>query len=196
MLKLLGGTSQYAKLKPDIPVGMFPKDSFDEGNKISDKSAMNTSRRRINDASKSTRPSNRGDVFEDDDFADDDFLAAGTELFDIVWPFTDWIYVAEDFDRSERPSKLSFSKSLKPDLNPSSRIRQNDPFNDIDQQQPAVLVNGKYKCNHKCKDKSAFAFPTLLHPVHANSCAGVSTFAAARDWTSHQKSTKRGLRQK
>jgi hypothetical protein len=84
MLKLLGGTSQYAKLNPDIPVWMFPKDSFDEGSKISDKFVMNTSRRRSNDASKSTRPSNRGDVFEDDDFADDDFLAASMEMFDLV----------------------------------------------------------------------------------------------------------------
>lgn len=79
MLKLLGGTSQFAELKPDIPVGLFSKDSFDEGNRTTDKFAMNTSRRRSNDGSKSTRPSNRGDIFGDDDFADDDFIAAGTE---------------------------------------------------------------------------------------------------------------------
>lgn len=81
MLKLLGGTSQFADLKPDIPVGVFPKDSFDKGNRTADKFAMNTSRRRSNDSSKSTRPSNRGDIFGDD-YADDDFIAAGTEIFD------------------------------------------------------------------------------------------------------------------
>lgn len=165
MLKLLGGTCQYAKLKPDIPAGLFSKDLFD-GNRISDKFAMNTSRRRSNDASKSTRPSNRGDIFEDDDYADDDFLAAGRKAISTTRCLLT-IYLAEEIDLNERPSNLSFSKSLNPILNSSSRMRRNDPFSDNEQQQPEVLVNGKYKCNHKCKDKSAFVF-LLFILGHAN----------------------------
>lgn len=70
---------RQAELKPNIPAPLFPTitpESTNVGEPA--RPAMNTSRRRSNDASKIYTLSRVSDEFSDDVLDDGDFLAAGT----------------------------------------------------------------------------------------------------------------------
>ncbi|KAH8701665.1 Sec63 Brl domain-containing protein [Talaromyces proteolyticus] len=134
----IGGTAQCAELKPDIPASLFSRDFLPEDpTKLTDKFRMNTSRRRSSDVSKTAKSSNKIDVFEDDDYADDDFLTADLNSHQLNPILT-------------ATNDLNYNRNS----NPQSIRVKGDDLNDDDDHQPNVLVNGKFKCNHKCKDKS------------------------------------------
>ncbi|EED17429.1 DEAD/DEAH box DNA helicase (Mer3), putative [Talaromyces stipitatus ATCC 10500] len=129
----IGGTCQYAELKPDVSDSFFSGDTLD---KSSDRFAMNTSRRRngTGGTPRQTKPA-RNESFEDDDIPDDAFLAAVDNV--------------DSYQSQQRSSVNTASRQ--------SRKRErglNEHHEDIDKVQPIMLENGKYNCNHKCKDKS------------------------------------------
>lgn len=63
-------------------------------------------------------------------------------------------------DSSIRPSKTS-KKAIGSALGPKVRNEQED-----EDWEPVRLENGKWACNHKCKDKTAFVLPlSILEPV-------------------------------
>ncbi|KAE8553695.1 hypothetical protein EYB25_005077 [Talaromyces marneffei] len=126
----IGGTCQYAELKPDVPDLFFSADILDMDKTF----LMNTSRRRNGDGPKQ-KAVIQNDIFEDDDIPDDAFLEA--------------VHGFDGHQPQERGSiDRASSKSRK------NERRMSEHLVDLDDVQPVTLENGKYNCNHKCKDKS------------------------------------------
>ncbi|KAL1988357.1 hypothetical protein VTN96DRAFT_10040 [Rasamsonia emersonii] len=139
----IAGTVQYAELKPKIPESYFPKGLAENASKSTEKPAMNTSRRRSNDTAKTTGRSKKEDeIFDDEDVRDEDLIAAADSV--------DWLVIDDETactrsDKSSKQRKLGENTFLKKEKAESAD----------DQEQPVLLSNGKWACNHKCKDKTA-----------------------------------------
>ncbi|OKL61605.1 hypothetical protein UA08_03771 [Talaromyces atroroseus] len=131
----IGGTCQYAELKPNVPEYFFSGDYSDKMPKTSDNFSMNTSRRRNGDIPKPTKLSSRTENFDDDDLPDDAFLAAS-------------------YDIDNNHSQQQTLADLAPTESRGSERGKCEHPRDTNGGQPVLLDNGKYKCNHKCKDKS------------------------------------------
>ncbi|GAM36720.1 Hfm1 homolog [Talaromyces pinophilus] len=125
----IGGTCQYAELKPDVPDYFFSGDNSDMNKPLS----MNTSRRRNGDGSR--QKAIQSEAFEDDDIPDDAFLEAAHGF--------------DDHQPQQRGSVDTASSKGRKNERRTSDLRE-----DTDEVQPVMLENGKYNCNHKCKDKS------------------------------------------
>ncbi|KAL1964042.1 hypothetical protein VTN77DRAFT_7588 [Rasamsonia byssochlamydoides] len=139
----IAGTVQYAELRPRIPESYFPKSLPENVGKSTEKPAMNTSRRRSNDTAKATGRSKKEDeIFDDEDVPDEDLIAAAESV--------DWLVIDEETpcarqDKSSKQRKLGENTFLKREKAESAD----------DYEQPVLLSNGKWACNHKCKDKTA-----------------------------------------
>lgn len=159
---------RQAELKPDIPQIFFPavcKDAEDaedaeDGRSTQSKPAMNISRRRSNDAQKTVKQGRRdSDEIYDDVFDDGDFIAAGKPLDEILCRrISDSFPIAEALDclPADEPKSLIVDSSgqqtkfAKRKMVTSKEIGGNTP-------EPAVqLGNGRWACNHRCKDKTAY----------------------------------------
>jgi ATP-dependent DNA helicase HFM1/MER3 len=109
---------------------------------------MNSSRRRSNDTGRSIGV----DSFEDEDLQDDDLIAAG--ILDSLFLNTSLLILSAAADADW----FGLSHQLPP---PSRRnlhlvhVKQ-EKTESNDQEEPIRLANGRWKCNHKCKDKTAF----------------------------------------
>ncbi|KAF4958417.1 hypothetical protein F66182_18311, partial [Fusarium sp. NRRL 66182] len=108
--------------------GIYVPDSF-----FSIDISLNTSRRRNGDGLRQ-KAIIQSEAFEDDDIPDDDFLEAVHGL--------DSHY--QNQDSVDRASNNSGKNERQ-----TSELRE-----DTEEAQSVMLENGKYNCNHKCKDKS------------------------------------------
>ncbi|RAO68915.1 uncharacterized protein BHQ10_004927 [Talaromyces amestolkiae] len=118
----IGGTCQYAELKPDVPDSFFSVDI-----------PMKTSRRRNGDGPR-LKTIVQNEAFEDDDIPDDAFLEA--------------VHGLDDHPQNQGSVDRASNNSRKNERH-TSDLRE-----DTEELQPVMLENGKYNCNHKCKDKS------------------------------------------
>ncbi|KAJ9236294.1 hypothetical protein DTO166G5_4056 [Paecilomyces variotii] len=122
----IAGTMKYAEIKPEIPASFFPVANTALGTKQTDKPLMNTSRRRSSDISRSHTVKHPDvDEFEGDDLEEE----------------------SPKFG-PQKQNQLPKSKEN------GNTMKAKRTMSD-DQERPTQLPNGKWACNHKCKDKSS-----------------------------------------
>ena len=150
-LTCIAGTLRYAELKPNLPASMFPAapSPVDEPHPESSTSfraarTMNTSRRR----SKTTHTA-PSVVVERINLTAEDLLGDIDDM-DMLHAADDVDYHdVEDYSRkSPRRSHQTSQKS-----HPSVQHRQSKAKQDWE---PTRFGNGRWACNHKCKDKNKF----------------------------------------
>ncbi|KAF2261988.1 P-loop containing nucleoside triphosphate hydrolase protein [Lojkania enalia] len=148
----IAGTMRIATMKPKIMPSMFPipepsSDVVHSGGSQRPKSNM--SRRRVEDTSKSRRASSTSDEFGDDGIDDDDLVKAsvGDLDFDHIENYSN----PTDQITRKNTAKNAFSKAK---ARPST-TQDDDDDDDDDDDESRQLENGKWACNHKCKDKNA-----------------------------------------
>ena len=134
------GTMQSASLHPTVPSIAWPDNVDEVGNTQghptvnrvppSSKPSMNMARKR-NDDPRVTEPV---DEFGDDDIADDDMVQA----------------LNSRIVESPRTESLPVKRAV---LSQSAVLRKEQPTPASQQWQPKILPNGKWACNHRCKDK-------------------------------------------
>lgn len=115
---------------------------------------MNISRPRSNEIPRSRGTSHQkiDDMF-DDDIESDDFLAAGA----IQYPFSKKQLTVLPADQEIDWSAIDSSAYDKPrqqdskDSKKSEKAKEQAP----EAEEPTRLDNGKWACNHKCRDKTA-----------------------------------------
>lgn len=155
------GTLRYAELKPDIPASLFPASS---DRKTADRPRMNMSRPRSNDIPKNkTRINREADAFDGDDLFDD-FLSAGIYLtllsveedrFEsrLISSHTDqgteWVVI--DNECPSPPRKKSDDKIPRGHGN---QEKKGTAQTGDEEEEPIRLANGRWACNHKCRDKT------------------------------------------
>ncbi|KAI9838346.1 MAG: hypothetical protein M1819_005614 [Sarea resinae] len=146
----IAGTLRYAVLKPDVSPTLFPAPALqlkglNHNRKGVENASANISRRRSLDSTHSARRVHGTDIdeFGDSDLDDGDMLAAAND--------SEFIHI-EDFD-DVRPL------TRKNTLNNSrlSVLVSNTEKNPTSEEawHPEQMENGKWACNHKCKDKTA-----------------------------------------
>jgi hypothetical protein len=137
LLTTLAGTMRSAILKPDVPPQSFPalkatEDDKQQPSKRSAKAAANKSK-----AGSKRKASNPGfDEYGDAAIDDADLALAEKSGFDDI----------DDFDDDLGPSNGNAKKKQK----------QSHTNEDVAKEfEPRQLDNGKWACNHACKDKTA-----------------------------------------
>lgn len=130
-----------------MPDYFFSGDNSDMNKPFS----MNTSRRRNGDGSR--QKAIQSEAFEDDDIPDDAFLEAG-RCHHLLNPWSTLTnntpaHGFDDHQPQQRGSVDTASSKGRKNERRTSDLRE-----DTDEVQPVMLENGKYNCNHKCKDKS------------------------------------------
>ncbi len=122
----IAGTSRYAELKPDLPASLFS--AHQPGKAPKENPAMNISKRRAKTSSQLTPDE---DEFGDDGLDESDLLAAAqaAEFISIE------VY--------EQQARAQTNKKGK------SQAEHHEA------KEPVQLENGKWACNHNCKDKTS-----------------------------------------
>lgn len=141
----LAGTMRYAELKPGLPASMFPdtvvrpQATLLQAGIGEDRVSRIGARQTIQPGPGGLRETSEGEDFGDDDVDDQAFMAAAdaTEFRDID------TYVQES-ERQPLAAKQDIG-SKRTDTNNREELAWN----------PTQLDNGKWACNHKCKDKTA-----------------------------------------
>ncbi|KAI4220190.1 MAG: hypothetical protein L6R36_007797 [Xanthoria steineri] len=138
----IAGTLRYAELRPGLPASAFPSlpsktDEGQNGNKLERRGFDETSRGSKKKSVIESPATVQGDEeLYDMDVADADIVEAATQLE---------FRPIESFKRNDK-SKIA-----------RSEIRNNQPHDQVDtdvgEWVPTRLNNGKWACNHKCKDK-------------------------------------------
>ena len=154
----VAGTLQSAELKPDIPSSRFPKDTGENlasGLKISFlQHVANTSRRRLS-ATEGSHPTNDpleySDAFSDEVLRDADFLAAAGKqtILDLTTYLSTRIEDTE-FIPIDKVQARPVSKTKKHASQTSSELN----LSRNEYVESRQLENGKWACNHNCKDKT------------------------------------------
>ncbi|GIZ45559.1 hypothetical protein CKM354_000872000 [Cercospora kikuchii] len=126
----IAGTQRMAMLKPDLPGFMFPVAKPDQESQLptNQENAPNTSKRRAAAATEA-RPNNTLDEFGDASL--DDAALAAADFTNI-----------DDFDDDGNEKNKAKEK-------PQKRKVSTEPRESVQ------LPNGKWTCNHACKDKTA-----------------------------------------
>ncbi|PGH02716.1 hypothetical protein AJ80_08813 [Polytolypa hystricis UAMH7299] len=133
----IAGTLRQAELKHDIPTTRFPAPQ-NESSELNDKGKMNTSRRRSNDTTrKEPKPSKELDEFEDGSLDYRDLIAAAEDMD----------CISLDGDDPPQGEVTVQKGELSKTVSKTLPVEKRD--------QPVQLENGKWACNHKCKDKSS-----------------------------------------
>ena len=133
----IAGTMRYVNLKPEIPpIAFSPPKNSEEMNqkKALMTNAPNTSKRRASATKRRSTADNDSDEFGDGDLDDADLARAEAGGFTNI----------DDFD--DAGFEASQPKRKKQKTNTSA------PSNE--QWEPQQLTNGKWACNHACKDKT------------------------------------------
>ncbi|KAE8355398.1 Sec63 Brl domain-containing protein [Aspergillus coremiiformis] len=135
----IAGTLRSAELRPALPASLFPFRTTNRSDEMSQKHMMNMSRPRSNTSSR-MKPNveHNPDSFGSDDSLFNDFLEAENAT---DWPVMDHI-----------PSLLCENKPLKKIAKKSKEPAQAKELHKAEE--PTQLENGRWKCNHKCKDKT------------------------------------------
>ena len=154
-----------AELKPELSRSIFPKQipqqNWHHGafSKTPDEvfKAKNQ-RRRSRDLVEQEK--NQNDDFIDDEIDDEDLIAAGMfphqdyELCSHVSADSTGFRFIEEFSSEMTPQSHSSQSGLPPSRQPAHThhfmTQTKTPWN------PVQLENGKWACNHKCKDKTAY----------------------------------------
>ncbi|KAK2784145.1 Sec63 [Onygenales sp. PD_12] len=135
----VAGSMRQAELRHDIPASQFPVKQAETADNLSPaKPVMNTSRRRSNDVPKKATVHKDIDEFGDDSLDDVDFLAAAEDM--------EYMSIDES-DDSDPFQSVSTSRKItsgRPTLEASAGKAE----------EPVQLENGKWACNHRCKDKT------------------------------------------
>ncbi|KAF1991793.1 P-loop containing nucleoside triphosphate hydrolase protein [Aulographum hederae CBS 113979] len=145
----IAGTCRQASLKPDIPPSWFPLTNphhpsqhitvrKDPGSKL----PMNTSRRRI-ESPRSQWERMESEEYGNDGVDDSDLVQAAAGLEDLDFEHID-DYSTSTAAATRRNTAKNAGKSHHA-TNPAT----------VEDWQPTQLPNGKYACNHKCRDKTA-----------------------------------------
>ncbi|KAK2802099.1 hypothetical protein FQN50_007463 [Emmonsiellopsis sp. PD_5] len=136
----VAGSMRQAELRHDIPASQFPvKQAETADNPSTAKHVMNTSRRRSNDIPKKGATVHKDiDEFGDDSLDDVDLLAAAEDM--------EYMSIDES-DDSDPFQSVSTSRKVtsgKTTLEVAASKAE----------EPVQLENGKWACNHRCKDKT------------------------------------------
>ena len=129
----IAGTCRSAELRPDIPASLFPVSTKQEGNEQktgSSEKYLGSSQ--VQDASRKRK---RSQEFDDGGLNDGDMLAA--EHVDVMDVDAFKSELASPPPRTDQPNHKAVG---------TQRVNENGG-------EPVRLENGKWACNHKCKDK-------------------------------------------
>ncbi|GKZ45637.1 sec63 [Aspergillus brasiliensis] len=132
----IAGTMRSAQLKPDIPAILFPPQSDFPSNSLSTRPKPNISRRRSNDTSQTKTIAQNINLWDSDDLLFGDFL---------------------ENDQAENWSCVDRLPGSPGDKAQFRRKTSKDPTERNNQAVEAVsakLENGRWSCNHRCRDKT------------------------------------------
>ncbi|RMJ22639.1 hypothetical protein PHISP_06488 [Aspergillus sp. HF37] len=139
----IAGTMRFAELKPQLPVLSFLPRSREKTEKTlesTERTTMNTSRPRSIDISRDKAWANyQTDIFDGDDLEFDELLAPDQR--------TDW--ASGDNEASYPTQEISHAAAMK-----ESNIQEGSGEQASEAEEPTRLENGRWACNHKCKDKT------------------------------------------
>lgn len=140
---------RQASLKPEIPVSAFPtpkaaKEADLSTRRSNDlhKPGPNTSKRR-QDSVRLSHAAQNDDDFEDLDLDDSDFVKAATTNLD----FTHIDTLRSRTSAATQKNTVSNAKSKK--------TPQHEPVQEEEEREARRLDNGKWACNHNCRDKTS-----------------------------------------
>ncbi|OCL09193.1 hypothetical protein AOQ84DRAFT_317365 [Glonium stellatum] len=140
----IAGTMRQATVRPEIPSSMFPvKPQKQPLASVSKRHIPNTSRRRVEGVGDRLNSPETCDEFGDDDIDDIDLVqAAGRDL---------------DFEHIENYGDATMALTRQNTVNNtfSQKRKHAEPTVEEEDNGPRQLSNGKWACNHKCKDKNA-----------------------------------------
>ncbi|KAF2021045.1 hypothetical protein BU24DRAFT_361636, partial [Aaosphaeria arxii CBS 175.79] len=136
----IAGTARQVSVKPKVPPHMFA--ARQPNPLLAQRPPVNAGRRGVGGDSRSDEPSNRIVEIDDDGIDDEELLQAsyGDLNFDHIDDFPD---VADTITRTNT------AKNARLGVDSASAV----PSQDIEG--PKQLENGRWSCNHSCKDKSA-----------------------------------------
>ncbi|KAL8734656.1 MAG: hypothetical protein Q9166_001312 [cf. Caloplaca sp. 2 TL-2023] len=143
----IAGTMRYAELKPDLPSSMFPAlpSIMDQGQKVNQLAGKGCD-------STSTVPKKKSSIVSPATVLGDESL------------YDDGVVDADMFEAGKFLALLDFcpiesfeseDKSGAPRSKARNDQRNNNDEADSHEWTPTKLENGKWACNHKCKDKKA-----------------------------------------
>ena len=148
-----------AECRPQLPAYIFPTPSSQKQaqqathNKRDKKPRGDTSKEQGASAFNTSPETLEDDEFGDDDFKDLEVIDAGIMnfLYSYYCPHTDTRYTAEEivFSHIDDFSPVSTERILKPSVRGSKAAGTEESA-----WSPERLENGKWACNHKCKDKT------------------------------------------
>ncbi|KAF9885198.1 Sec63 [Aspergillus nanangensis] len=134
----IAGTLRSVQLKPDLPASVFATRPDPGSGKIQ-KYAMNSGRPRSDSSQGKSNNGAKRDIFDSDDFLFDDFLD--------IEQATDWATL----DKKNELSGKKGNTSCKKNADNTANGEEHDMIEEIETPR---LENGKWACNHKCKDKT------------------------------------------
>ncbi|KAF2468631.1 uncharacterized protein BDR25DRAFT_394820 [Lindgomyces ingoldianus] len=143
----LAGTMRGATVKPNIPASRFTRPRPHDTASLSsgpERPTSNMSRRRIETMIGSRRSSDGSDEFGLDGIDDDDLVKAsfGDLDFDHIENYANPNHALTRKNTTNNTSTKGKGKSLEKSV-------------EEDEYEPKQLENGKWACNHKCKDKKS-----------------------------------------
>jgi hypothetical protein len=136
----VAGTTRSAILQPDVPTRMFPakkttEDSKAQPGKSTSKSTSKKTSSKTKSGSKRRASETGFDEFGDAGIDDADLALAENGGFENI----------DDYDDEARPNSKAPRKKQK--------VSNTQDFETVSQE-PHQLENGKWACNHNCKDKN------------------------------------------
>jgi ATP-dependent DNA helicase HFM1/MER3 len=139
-----------ATVKPQIAPSMFPAPKPSQSDTPPHQSNM--SKRRADTTKPVRKPSTTSDEFGDDDIDDDTLAKAalGDLEFDHIENYANPIDTI-----TRKNTSMNKSTEAKSTAKNKSISKSTDATADDDGQDPARLANGKWACNHPCKDRNA-----------------------------------------
>lgn len=148
-----------AECRPQLPAYIFPPQSSQKQaqqsthNKRDAKPNENISEEQGASAFNTSPETFEDDEFGDDDFKDQEVIDAGKMnfLYRCYCQYTDTRYTVEEivFSHIDDFSPISTERRLKPSVRESKAAgTEESAWN------PERLENGKWACNHKCKNKT------------------------------------------
>ncbi|EDU40828.1 ATP-dependent DNA helicase MER3 [Pyrenophora tritici-repentis Pt-1C-BFP] len=146
MCDSIAGSMRVATVKPRVNPSMFPKPGSLDPDTTTHQSNM--SKRRIDTTQAMRKPSVTSEDFGDDDLDDETLVkAAANDLdFDHIENY------ANPFDAMTRKNTAT-NKQHKNTQGGKGLLRSVEADGEDNEQEPVQLANGKWACNHACKDK-------------------------------------------
>lgn len=151
-LTLPAGTMRMASVKPDIAPSMFPATKPSAPKAVpsrTERPASNTSKRRTENFTPARKRSGESEEF-DDGLDDEDLVHAslGDLEFDHIENYANPTQALTRQNTAKNTSRRDQGKAI-------TRTTPLEEDDGDDGDGPRQLENGKWACNHKCKDKTA-----------------------------------------